>query len=230
MPNTPLGLYYPDASTNAGLVPVLGAMQSSVDAHLTGRAVTYATRAAMLAAIPTPTPGMLANTRDWNIWWTYTGAQWRHIGSPNFTNTTVRDAQIPQPLAGDLCSTGTSPTVFWYYNGTAWVTNPIDSAWQAIPPVAGSSIYNTPNVRKIGSLVKMRGSFIRSHPSPGTFYGLGQIPVGYRPSSDQELVAVDSSTSALGRLFVTVGGAISAAYPTAGDRRTNLDVVTYFVD
>ncbi len=133
MPNTSLGIYYPDESTNiTPLHTVLGAISTSVDGYLQDNATVHtvanvAGRAALVAAYPPSVSSPLILWRQdlgtgAKLEYTVDGTTWGTIGTPSFDTEAARDAAIAAPVAGMKAVTGTGATlVEWVYSGTTWV-------------------------------------------------------------------------------------------------------------
>lgn len=196
MPTTSQGLYKPDSSTGAELVPVLTNMQDSVDAVLKKRTAPYADIAARDVAIPIPADGDMAWTTDYDVEWRYNGTKWRVNNVPEFPSTSVRDAIITSPSANDRCRVGSGSTWTEYtYTGSAWSDGSMVGYTPTVANLTnGSGGTITAFAGRDGKMVDAQGQFVF-----GTGSAVGTVPTFSLPyaaarHASGSLWIVDSGT------------------------------------
>ena len=104
--------------------------------------------------------GQLAWTTDYGVLWAWTGTRWAPQGVPHFTSEIAREAAIPSPAAGDVCTVGTGAAlVTTMYNGSLWrqTTHPESSTFT--PTLTAGTVGSTGSA--VGSLSWLAADLVR---------------------------------------------------------------------
>ena len=123
-----------------------------------------------------------------------------------------------------------------YYSDVQAVQNliPADSGWQNIPRTSGynAGSLGTPQYKKVGNQVFIRGSWSTSNSIGSSSVILGTLPSGYRPPHDVRWVVPENGAGYIGRVGITTDGDIKLDWfgNTFGSRDTGsfTNIVTNF--
>jgi hypothetical protein len=136
---------------------------------------------------------------------------------PRFINTAARDSQYPNPADGQMCITGTAPTIrAWMGQGGEWTeTFPLYGPWTTLPPAPGWEPFdgNSWWARQEGEWAATNNVLLRRTNgnnmtlNAGTVYTIGgAIPSQLLPAAGiygpyVPVVITASSTRVLGMLY-----------------------------
>jgi hypothetical protein len=123
-----------------------------------------------------------------------------------------------------------------YYSDVQAVQNliPVDSGWQNISRASGynAGSLGTPQYKKVGNQVFIRGSWSTSNDIGSSSVVLGTLPSGYRPPYDTRWIVPENGTGYIGRVGITTNGEIKLDWfgNTFGSRDTGTftNIVTNF--
>lgn len=123
-----------------------------------------------------------------------------------------------------------------YYSDVQTVQNliPVDSGWQNISRASGynAGSLGTPQYKKVGNQVFIRGSWSTSNDIGSSSVVLGTLPSGYRPPYDTRWIVPENGTGYIGRVGITTNGEIKLDWfgNTFGSRDTGTftNIITNF--
>lgn len=111
---------------------------------------------------------------------------------------------------------------------------PVDSGWQNISRASGynAGSLGTPQYKKVGSQVFIRGSWSTSNNIGSSSVTLGTLPSGFRPAYESRWIVPENGTGYIGRISIDTNGAIKLDWfgNTFGSRDTTTftNIVTNF--